>query len=435
MTGRRLKGGRAALAGAVVVAALVPTAGPALGLGDDATSAVSVPQLQTQTQLPQTPDASVPVPQVPQVQTPSVPSTPQVGTPSVPSAPHVSAPSVSVPSTGQSSQSATGGGSSGGAAAQSLGPGAQPSRSHGSSRRAGRVSAQSSTPQARAHRRARERHVRAEVRRLSSCLSSLPATERRYLSLRAGLNGAPESRGEAADDVGIPRSHARDVERRGLRRLRSACGGGGGGGSTRAQTLAHTTTQMPTFQPTSLLVATGGSAPTEFVDQKELGKRGKQAVKGESATSSPEPNHNEGHPEAAVPSKPLSTASSDGIGAAWIAILAALALMAAVTMLALRSRRGGHTETVTAATAATGVPIAPPPTPAREPQPEPEPEADAEPEPARQPPPVVSAPPQPPEPHGRDYRKAARPAAMIASGILSFAARELMRRRRGGRRR
>src|SRR5690349_24718042 len=93
--GRRLNRRGAALAGAVMVAALAPTAGPAIGLGDAGVNSVSVPQLQTPSQLPQTPQASVPVPQVPQVSTPQV-STPQVSTPQV-STPQVSTPSVRTP--------------------------------------------------------------------------------------------------------------------------------------------------------------------------------------------------------------------------------------------------------------------------------------------------------------------------------------------------
>ncbi len=412
-----------ALAGAVVMAALAPTAGPALGLGDAGVEAVSVPQLQTQAQLPQTPDASVPVPSVPQVSTPSVPSVPQA--PSAPSVPHVSAPSVrtpsaSVPSTstsGQSSQSAPGSSptSSGPSAPQSSQPGAAPQeRGAGGSRArvAPHRSAQAG-PQARARHRAHERHVRAEIRRFSACLDSLAPTERSYLSLRAGLEGPPLSRGQAADRAGIPRAQARSVERRGLRKLRRACGGGG---STRAHTIATTTSRMPGFQPASLLAATGGStAAPQLVDQRQLGK---QQLKGEHATSPPP---SEAPKEAAITSHPVASASSGGIGAAWIAILAALALMAAVATVVLRGRRNAQPAVLIA------------PAPAREPDPEPEPEPQPE---APQPAPVaITPPPASAEPRGHDYRRAARPAAMIASGILSFAARELMRRRRGGRRR
>jgi hypothetical protein len=34
-----------------------------------------------------------------------------------------------------------------------------------------------------------------------------------------------------------------------------------------------------------------------------------------------------------------------------------------------------------------------------------------------------------PERHARDYSRAKRPAAMLASGVLSFVAREVLRRR------
>jgi hypothetical protein len=413
-----------ALAGAVVMAALAPTAGPALGLGDAGVEAVSVPQLQTQAQLPQTPDASVPVPSVPQVSTPSVPSAPSVPqAPSAPSVPQVSAPTVrtpsaSVPSTstsGQSTQSAPGSSpaSSGPSAPQSSQPGAAPQKRGASGSRA-RVAPHRSAqaePHARARQRAHERHVRAEIRRFSSCLGSLAPTVRSYLSLRAGLEGPPLSRGQAADRSGIPRAQARGVERRGLRKLRSACGGGG---STRAHPIATTTSRMPSFQPASLLAATGGSTTApQLVDQRQLGK---QQLNGEHATSPPP---SEAPKEAAITSHPVASASSGGIDAAWIAILAALALMAAVATVVLRGRRDAQPAVLIA------------PAPARQPDPEPEPQ----PEPPQPAPAAITPPPAPPEPRGHDYRRAARPAAMIASGILSFAARELMRRRRGERRR
>jgi hypothetical protein len=413
----------------------VPSAGPAIGLDASGVDGVSVPQLQTPQQLPQTPDASVPVPQVPQVQTPSVPqvqtpSAPQVSTPSTPS---VRTPSASVPSTGQSTQSTSGGGGSAGstpgAAAPSSGSSASGGSDQGASGRNARISSARVSPQARARHRQRERRVRSEVRRLSSCLDSIDDTGRRYLSLRAGLDGPALSRGAAARELGIPRASARGVERRSLRALRNACGVSAGGG---AQTVANRTASMPQFQDASLLVATGGAEPHEFVDQSELGGQGEQQVKGESKSS--EPSHNEGPAEPATTeatSKPLAAASENGgISGPLLALILCLALLTAMALVALRSRRsqpagGPPAENLTAATAVTAAPVAP----AREPEPAPEPEP--EPAPAA----AASVPAQPETHHGRDYRRAARPAAVIASGIMSFVARELMRRRRGGGRR
>src|SRR4051794_1664376 len=85
---------------ALAVGVVVVPAGSAIGGGSDGLKAVSVSQLQSPAQLPQTPNASVPVPSVPHVQTPSVPSvqTPSVQTPTVPHVQPPSVPSVQTPS-------------------------------------------------------------------------------------------------------------------------------------------------------------------------------------------------------------------------------------------------------------------------------------------------------------------------------------------------
>jgi hypothetical protein len=420
---------------AVAVAALAQLAGPALGIDTSAVDSVSVPQLQTTQQLPQTPDASVPVPAVPQVQTPSVPSVPQVSAPSVPSTPQVGTPSASVPSPGQSSQSATG---SSGPAPTSASSSASSSPAAGSSRRSARIAPARTRAQARARHQARERRVQSEVRRLSGCLDSLDDLSSRFLSLRAGLEGRPLSRGAAARELGIPRADARGVERRGLRALRDACGAGGaGGGSAQARTVAQASHHMPQLQPAGLLVATGGAAPTQFVDQRVLGK-GRQQVKGEQATSPAPSPSSSGPAEAAA--KPLASATSDGLSGAWIAVVAALALMTAVALVALRARRAHPAaavpaENLTAATAVAAAPRAPAPAPEAESEPEPEAEAPPEPERPATTYPAIQVPPQPAAGQHRNYSRAARPAAMIASGVISFVARELVRRRSGGRRR
>jgi outer membrane biosynthesis protein TonB len=471
----------------VVLAALAPSAQSALGLGTDSVDSVSVPQLQTSQQLPQTPDASVPVPQVPQVQTPSVPqvqtpSVPQVQTPSVPSVhtPSVHTPSMQTPSTsGQSSQSTSGGGGGSAGSGSSSGASGSGSSSSGGgasgsgSRRSSRIAASQSTPQARARHRAHERHVRAEVRELRGCLGSIDATGRRFLSLRAGLDGPALSRGAAARELGIPRAAARGLEQRSLRALRSACGVSSGGGPS-AQTVAERTSSMPQFQDASLLVATGGAEPHELVDQDELGGgggQGRQQVKGETRSSGDESPRGVGvePPASHSPPKTIATASSDdgGVSGALIALVLALALLTAMALTLVRNRRTRHAaagvpaENLTAATAATAVPAAAPergpetqaaqapepelvPAPDAQPQTEPEPEPHQEAtaaaaeqpavEPSRPQAATPAAPPATPR-GGRDYRKAARPAAIAASGVLSFVARELMRRRRGGRRR
>ncbi len=459
MTGPRLSRRRAAVAGATVLAALIPIASSARGVDTSALDGVSVRQLQNQVQLPQTPDASVPVPQVPQVSTPSVPSVttpsvpsvpsvPQVSTPSVPSVstPQVRVPSVGTPSTSSGGSSTSGGsgggggsgGSSSGSNASSGSPSPGTPAASATAGRSGSAAARpaarrsvGSSPQARARRRAaHERHLRSEVRTFQRCLGSLNGLDRRYLTLRAGLDGPPLSRAQTARELGISSSDARVIERHGLRQLRFACGGGS---STAGHTIAAIAPRMARLLPASLLMATGG-ALTQLVDQSRLS--GQHGVKGAHA-SSPE-SDGPGTMRASV-SRPLASASSEGIGAVWIAIVAALALMTAVALTTLRRRTAPaapaaprRVSNVSAALSLPPAPLppAPPlPLPPRDealvpPPPPPGPDADAEAQP--QAPALTPAAPPPAPARGRDYRR----AAMLASGVISVAARELMRRRR-----
>ena len=453
----------------VVVAAVVPIASSAQGVDTSSLDGVSVRQLQNQVQLPQTPDASVPVPSVPQVSTPSVPSVstpsvpsvstpvPQVSTPSVPSVstpsvPSTSTPSVKTPSSGSSSSSSSSGGGGGSSSNASSGPvapgtpaGSATAGSPGSpAARAAARRAAASTPQARARRRAaHERRLRSEVREFQGCLGSLNDLDRRYLTLRAGLDGPPQSQGQAARQLGITRSDARVIERHGLRQLRFACGGNAGSTHNIAATAPH----MLQLQDASLLMATGSGAPSRLVDQSRLSGP-QHGVKGAHA-SSPE-SEGSGTLETSL-SRPLATVSSEGIGAAWVAIFAALALMTAIALGPLRRRslREGPAQVGRARVAPLLPPppplppvlslprreerVVPPPPPLSPPEPDPVPAPERERSPA--PPRFEVAQPQPqPEPQPaparrRDYRR----AAMIASGVASVAARELMRRRRRGR--
>jgi hypothetical protein len=440
---------------------LAPVAGTALGVGAGGVDAVSVPQLQPPSQLPQTPNASVPVPQVPHTPVPapqvSAPSAPHVSTPSAPSAstPQVRVPSASAPSGTAAPSPSPGGAASTGSAAG--GGGSTPARAaaKNGSTAAGPNASPQERRQARARHQARERRLRSEVRRFSGCLGELGGRQRRFLSLRAGLDGAPLSRGEAAREVGIPRSEARGVERRGLRALRAACGG-----RVAAQTGPRTIgmNHMHTLQPASLLVATGGAASLQLVDQRQLA--GRQGVKGENASSPKQssPGGSGPAPQSAVTSRPLASASSGGLSAAWIAVAAALALMTALAILGMRAAFGHRTRPAGAAparpdpapmaAAAAGATLARP-QPAPEPEPQPEPEAEPEPRAVEEVPPTPAYPtetratvagvkPAADEPAiraGRDYHRAMRPATMIASGVISYAVRYLLRRRRGHNRR
>jgi hypothetical protein len=341
-----------------------------------------------------------------------------------------------------------GGGGSGAAAGSSAAAGspATPSGGSGSRLAAKRAAA---SPQARrqaqARHQAREQRLRTEVQSLRGCLGSLNSLQRRFLSLRAGLDGPPLSRAAAARRLGISRARAGGVERRGLSALHSACGGPAG--------VAMTTQSMPGLQPAALLVATGGPAPQLLVDQQQLA--GEQQVKGEHATS-PKPGQVPSESEggsSVITSHPMAAAETGGgFGGAWVAVAAALALMTTLAVVGARSAfrrpnpymqyRGGDEFT----TAATAAPAAPPRPAPEAPADSAAPEAPARPDwdwPAAPTEPAQDAtaqrhfpatPVDPAEgPAGKPRRDYSR-AAMVASGLVSLAAREIMRRRRGGRR-
>lgn len=201
------------LAVATVAAAwLVATAVPVTdALGLSLPRPPDAPSLKPPAELPQSP---VPVPRLP---LPQLPAGPQA--PALPVAPPGS------PGVG------AGGGSVGGLAPRGTGgrtgaggnqAGRAP-RSGGGT--AGRGSARPGSPSARrqAGRKRAERRLRRAVRRLSGCLSTLPAFERRVLVLRSGLGRArPRSARGVARRLGVPTRRVSRAERRGLRRLRAA---------------------------------------------------------------------------------------------------------------------------------------------------------------------------------------------------------------------
>jgi hypothetical protein len=289
------------------------------------------------------------------------------------------------------------------------------------------------------------------------------------LGLRAGLNGVPRTRAEAATELGISRRGAARIERTGLRALHVACGGGpaggGNGGSTGAvpARLVRLANGAPALQPASDLPV--ASAP-------DLHKpRGSQEVKGETASSAP-PSRGGGAPvSAAATSSPLG---QDGARSGLpIVIAVCLALLAAMALVALRRRAvahqrvsttsaavfspaasasrfsGGGTATAPdeSARAAPAVPAAPgatafaPATPSLG-----GPAAASGPAtPSAAGPAAVTAAKTAPDAAaaddsarsadgpetGRAGSRVTRSAGVIASGVVSLAVRELMRRRRG----
>jgi hypothetical protein len=413
----------------VVVAGLAAPA--ALGIGAQGSS---LRLLQSHAQLAQTPDAAVPAPAVPEVpvqvpSAPEVPAAPQVPTaPQAPAAPQVetpSAPSVEAPaapvpgtpSTPSSAPSSSVPGSAPATGRESSAPGTAPAT------RAKTAVSPEERAQRRERQRAQDTRVRSEVRELRGCLAAIGEQERDYLSLRAGIDGPPRSRREASRETGVSRGQGRRLELRGLRALRVACGGtvivrGYADGSTAA------------LMPAVLLAETGDARP--LVPAERLA-RGDQQVAGAEATSDPIEDGEQwsgdgGTQPAQVSSRALATTSSGAAGM-WIGLAAALVMLGLMALLVARRHtpRAAGAASQGRATATAAPSIAPVPVAVPAPEPEELPEADPEPGPTT---PMAAAPAPATHTSRRDYRRAARPAAIAASGLLSFIARELLRRRR-----
>ncbi len=69
---------------------------------------------------------------------------------------------------------------------------------------------------------ASSKELRLVLQQLEGCLSALPAADRRVISLRAGLAGAPLSRAQVGQRVGMSPKGVRRTERRALNRLQFA---------------------------------------------------------------------------------------------------------------------------------------------------------------------------------------------------------------------
>jgi hypothetical protein len=322
-----------------------------------------------------------------------------------------------------------------------------------------RAQAASSTPAARRQRY--EQRLRNRVRSERACLGSLPPTTRELLGLRAGLGGSPLTRSEAATQLGISRSTATRLERSGLVALHSACGGpssaGGNSGANGAASarLIGLAQGAPALQPAVYLPASTAPSLRPAADLHH--PRGKQQVEGATA-SSPPPSSSSGPVSAAATSSPLG--QGGGGSSLPIVMAACLAALAALMLVALR-RRAVVQQRGSAMTAAVATPVRTPsaprngPAPVVEPAaPAPSPPQDRATAPAR---PTVAAPaptytpphetgwpgpsadrasspaappaPAEPEQHGSDASRLARSATVVASNVVSFAVRELVRRR------
>lgn len=209
----------------------VPVQTPAVS-----TPALPVPVPVPVPAVPALPAVTVPVPvstpavSVPSVSTPSL-STPAGSVPSV-STPHVSTSSPSSAGAGSGSAPSSSGGSSGSATSGAGGatgagttPGGSPSPAAGASSGSAGTSAHSrssddlpNSPAAKARRR--DRALRRSVLRFQGCLSQIPRSERRVLTLRAGVGSSrAHSRTEVARITHLRRARVITLERRGLRRL------------------------------------------------------------------------------------------------------------------------------------------------------------------------------------------------------------------------
>jgi hypothetical protein len=94
----------------------------------------------------------------------------------------------------------------------------------------------------------RERSLRRDVLRFKGCLARVPRSERRVLTLRAGVGRArPHTRTEVARITQQKRKRVVALERRGLRRLRALNGAGlcGAAAGTTTVALAPGTGTLP----------------------------------------------------------------------------------------------------------------------------------------------------------------------------------------------
>jgi hypothetical protein len=295
------------------------------------------------------PSVTVPSVTVPSVRTPSV-STP-AGTVQSTSTPSVSTPKVAAPgsattrsgagstgsgSTGSGSPSSGSGGSAGGSGGGATGtagstsgsatsPGGGASGAGGQSTRGGSSDAKPKTRAARIEQR--ERNLRSTVLRFRGCLSRVPRSERRVLSLRAGVGRLrAHTRSEVARITHLRRARVIKLERRGLRRLRALNRAGAcqdAGAATTAMTVAPGT-------------GTGTPAPP-------AGTSGdRSAVLAEHHSGASQDSGSQGKPERAELSISRPSTSGPGGGSFDLAlVLGPLAFLAFLLVITREVRRAG----------------------------------------------------------------------------------------------
>jgi hypothetical protein len=182
------------------------------------TPPVTTPPVKTPTVT--TPPAKTPTVTTPAVKTPSV-KTPAVTTPSVSSNTSPSSSTSSNAGRSTSSAGTTGSGATGTTSSSGTGAsgatGSAPGATALGATTGGAIPKVVGPPKTRK----RDRALRDAVLRFEGCLDSVPSSERRVLSLRAGVGAAQtRTRAQVAHITGLSTRRVARLERRGLKRLR-----------------------------------------------------------------------------------------------------------------------------------------------------------------------------------------------------------------------
>jgi hypothetical protein len=301
-----------------------------LGVAAASTAIFALPASAQQPPLPGTPSVptvtvppvTVPPATVPAVTVPPTPVTPSVTTPPA-QTPSLTTPSVTTPSAPASGVVGSGSGSGNGAGSGAAGSGAEASGSGGGangsgggsgaangsgsgsgapSGAAGSGTAGGSQPRSADSGKAfdrgrdevrRDRALRHAVLAGKACLGRMPRSERRVLTLRAGVGRArPRTRAQVERITGLRRARIAALERSGLQRLRSLSATGC---ANTAATGTDPSTAAPANQPPS-----AGAPPQITVRGQRRSSASPAAAK--RANENP---HSEGLPLLHTPDGPL----------------------------------------------------------------------------------------------------------------------------------
>jgi len=288
------------------------------------------------------------LPQLPQVQVPSLPKVPQLQppprleipeTPKLPAAPlpRVQAPTPAVPGSGSAPEVSTGGGGPAGASGRSSANQTRPPAGGvraGAAPEAGHQSSSRRRATARKAPTRRERRFRRAVRQLWACSYAVSGFERKVLVRRAGIDGysaAPST--TVAHDLGVSVARVRKAQSSGVRRLRSANRSDGCAMSNPPSGIERTVGALRAVATAPALVASGSATLADAESSSAPQSDGEGAVLGERRASTPV---NVGRPQVAGT---LTAAGGDDGSEPWLLILIlALMAIAAATPVVLRRR-------------------------------------------------------------------------------------------------